>query len=73
MQTVLQVLDYDRLLEKLAGYANSTAGAELCLAIKPMAEQSDLRLALAQTSEMRAILDFDQAIPLGVCPDLRPL
>jgi len=73
VQTVLQVLEYDRLLEKLAGYANSTAGAELCLAIKPMAEQSDLRLALAQTSEMRAILDFDQAIPLGAFPDLRPL
>ncbi len=73
MQTALQVLEFDRVLEKLAGYADSTIGAELCLAIRPMTEQTLLRTALAQTTELRNLIDFDQAIPLTGFPDLRSI
>ena len=73
MQTVLQVLEYDRVLEKLAGHANSILGAELCLAVRPMDDVPALRASLAQTTELRAILDFDQAVPFSSFPDLRPV
>ena len=71
MQTALQVLEFDRVLEKLAGYADSAIGAELCLAIRPVDDQTLLRVALAQTTELRSLMDFDQAIPLTGFPELR--
>lgn len=71
MQTVLQVLEFDRILEKLANHAHSTIGQELCRQLQPIDNAVLLKISLAQTTELRAILDFDQSLPLSTFPDLR--
>ena len=73
MQTVLQVLEFDRILEKLAGHAHSAIGQELCQQLQPIDNPVLLKMALAQTTELRAILDFDQSLPLSTFPDLRQI
>ena len=68
----LQVLEYDKVLERLAAHCDFSASQELARYLKP-ADNHDLALLrLAQTSEARRLLS-SQDLTIGGAHDIRPL
>jgi len=68
-----QVLEWDALLEVLAGRTVSELGAERCRAL-PLAETvDDTRALLRETAEMVALEAAGEGLPLSCFPDLRPV
>jgi DNA mismatch repair protein MutS2 len=65
-------LEFDKIRERLAGFASFSLGIERALALRPT---DDLRLALewqAETREARRLLDEKSDVHLGGVHDLRP-
>ena len=50
-QNVLHTLEFEKIIEKLAGFAGSTGGRELCRRIMPMTEIEDIRMAQRETTD----------------------
>lgn len=50
-QKVLHTLEFEKIIEKLAGFAGSTGGRELCRRIMPMTEIEDIRMAQRETTD----------------------
>ncbi|MEA3335803.1 MAG: endonuclease MutS2 [Chloroflexota bacterium] len=68
-----QVLEYPKILKKVAEHTSFSAGHKLALESEP---SNDLRLArqwLAETSEARRLLDENTRVHLGGVFDVRPL
>ncbi len=69
----LTTLEYAKVLERLAAYADFSASAELIRAMRPT---DDLQLAqdrLAMTSEARRLLSVKSEVSIGGARDIRPL
>jgi len=64
-------LEFDRVREKLAECASSDLGHRRALALEPLAPAL-LAERMAQTTEMRDLLDYDQALPMEGIHDLAP-
>lgn len=73
MDSVFHTLEFDRIRDRLAQHAASVLGAEQTLLLQPIFEQALLRETLTQTTELRDILDYDQAIPIEGFVDIRPV
>ena len=71
--TVLNTLEYDKILERLAGHTLSGLGRELAERLRPLTIPSAVGAALMETTEARAIIDAGAQIPLWGLGDLRPL
>ena len=71
MESALKILEFTRICEKLAGYASSNLGEELALKIGLLQDNKELAEALTQVTELRDILDYDQAIPIDGIIDIR--
>jgi DNA mismatch repair protein MutS2 len=69
----LRVLEYDAILEILAGHAASSLGHERALSLVPTADRREVQTSLDETSEARALLDQPGGIPLGGIHDVRPV
>lgn len=68
-----QVLEWDALLEALAGRTVSALGAERCRFL-PLAETlEEARALLRETAEMAALEASGEGVPLAHFPDLRPV
>lgn len=72
MESALHTLEFDRILERLASFASSVLGEELALQVRPSYDLKIVDLSLKQTTELRDILDYDQAIPIDGIVDIRP-
>ena len=66
----LQVLEYQQVLEVLADFAASQLGRNAALALYPSTDATWIRCQLAQTSEMKALLDQHIRIPLAGLKDI---
>jgi DNA mismatch repair protein MutS2 len=69
----LELLEFDKVRELLAGYAASSLGRELARQVEPSADAEAIRRELALVSEMVAALGLGQAPPFSGLHDVRLL
>jgi DNA mismatch repair protein MutS2 len=67
----LELLEFDKVRELLAGYAASSLGAELARRTEPSTDAETVRRELALTSEMVTALGLGQTPPFGGLHDVR--
>jgi DNA mismatch repair protein MutS2 len=67
----LELLEFHKVRELLAGYAASSLGKELALQVEPLADADTIRAELALVSEMAEALGRGQAPPFGGLHDVR--
>lgn len=67
----LQVLEYPKILERLASFCDFSASAERARALQPVADLGEARRLLAETSEARLLLSL-QELGIGGARDIRP-
>jgi DNA mismatch repair protein MutS2 len=67
------VLEWDALLEVLAGLAVSTLGAERCRSLKPAETLEEAQARLRETAEMVALESSGVGVPIARFPDLRQI
>lgn len=63
-------LEFDKITEKLAGFAKSKQGRKLCLELSPFEAFDDISYAQMCTREAKAILDIPNDIPLEFIADI---
>jgi len=68
-----QVLEWDTLLEVLAGRTVSSLGAERCRSLSPAGTVEEARALLRETAEMAALEATGEGFPLSHFPDLSPV
>jgi DNA mismatch repair protein MutS2 len=69
----LQVLEFPKILARLANYTSFSAGRELALALTPATDATEVQRRLQATSQARRLLDLKPGLSLGGVHDLRPL
>ena len=69
---VLKTLEYNKIIEKLVGFAISPMGKELAANLRPYSVLSDIELGQKETSEAEAMIMRKGAIPLGGIKEIRP-
>lgn len=67
----LRILEYDRVLERLAAHASSVLGRETALALEPTAHPEIIARRLQETREARWLRDNASGLPLGGVRDIR--
>jgi len=69
----LEMLEFPRILERLARHTSFSAGRELALALRPSPDPEEVRRRLAETGQARALLSSRSCPSLGGVKDVRPL
>ena len=69
----LRVLEYPKILERLAGYCAFSAGAAMASSLLPSDDLITVREWLAQTAEAHELLSQKDDVSFGGVHDLRPL
>jgi DNA mismatch repair protein MutS2 len=73
-EKTLVTLEFPKILERLAGYANFSASADLARSIKPSVDFDEVKKRQARTTEARRLLDVSTAnVSVGSAHDVRPL
>lgn len=72
-QHTLDVLEYQKILEILARYASSPLGRSAALQLYPSTQRHWIQQRLAETSQLKALLDAGERIPLAGLCDLNTL
>jgi DNA mismatch repair protein MutS2 len=67
----LELLEFNKVRELLAGYAASSLGKELARQVEPGTDEAALRDQLALVSEMVLVLGLGQTPPFGGVHDIR--
>ena len=70
-EKTLHTLEYDKVLDCLAGYCSFSASRELARAQKPTAHLEDARQKLAETREARQLIEAIPTVSIGGARDLR--
>lgn len=68
-----RILEWDRLLERVAAHAALTRAADRVRALVPIADAARLREDWAWVEEVRVLLEHGDEIPLGTIADLHDL
>jgi DNA mismatch repair protein MutS2 len=68
----LRVLEYDKILEKVAGHCAFSGGAELARALLPSDDLTTIQERLAETDEAFRLLEQKNDISFGGVKDLSP-
>jgi DNA mismatch repair protein MutS2 len=68
----VQLLEFDKILEQIAGVALCPISVEQIRALRPSNQAGQIQRRLDELTEMRALLDFDENFPLSSLADLRP-
>ncbi len=68
----LKALGWDQLTRKLADFAITSPGQELCLNLPLTTDQEIIKRELKQTSELKTLLEEEADIPLEEIKDIRP-
>lgn len=66
----LKSLEFDKVLEKLAGFAKIKQSRELCLALLPFDTKEKIESEILFTREAKQILDMPTDIPIGFVADI---
>ena len=69
----LTVLEFPKVLERLAGYASFSASAELAAALRPADSLEESMRRLQLTSEGRRLISVNADISVGGTTDIRPM
>ncbi len=69
----LRILEFDKILARLANYTSFSAGRELALALRPSTDFDEVRRRLRETTEARDLLDHKGGVTVGGAHDVRPL
>jgi len=67
----LKMLEFPKIIEKLASYASFSASADLAQALHPAASLTEASDRLARTSEARHLLSVNDSIGVGGATDIR--
>jgi DNA mismatch repair protein MutS2 len=67
----LRVLEYDKILERLAGFCDFSASTELARALQPTSNFDEAQRLLAETTEARLLLSAHD-LGIGGSHDIRP-
>lgn len=70
VSTSLKSLEFDKVLEKLAGFAKIRQSRELCLALLPFETREKIESEILFTREAKEILDIPADIPIGFVADI---
>ena len=68
----LIMLEFPKILQRLAGYTSFSASGDLARALSPTTDLDEARLRQAQTSEARRLLSIDADVSGGGVHDVRP-
>jgi DNA mismatch repair protein MutS2 len=69
---VLNVLEFDKIRDRLAGFAASEVGRDNALSLRPAMDASDARTLLQQTSEAESVFIRGGQSPIEGFDDVRP-
>ncbi len=69
----LHILEYDKILQKLAGYTAFSASADLARTLMPSPYFSEVQARQAETAEARHLLSVQPDISADSATDVRPL
>ena len=69
----LQVLEFEKILDRAAGFATFEPGRELVRALRPSVDLADIRERHAHVAEMTRLERMGVELPLGGLADVRPL
>jgi DNA mismatch repair protein MutS2 len=69
----LDVLEFDQVRKVLASFASSKLGKDAAMALYPSLDQNWIAGRLAETTELRQLLDQGIRIPLAGLRDIREL
>jgi DNA mismatch repair protein MutS2 len=72
-QHTLELLEFHKVRELLAGYGACSLGKELARAVEPMTDAEKIRAEIALVTEMSEALGLGQAPPFGGLHDVRIL
>ena len=72
-QHSLEVLEYKKIIEKLAEQALSEPGKTLCLELKPANSFELMRTELKETGDLVSYLILEPEFPLSSLEEIRPL
>ena len=68
-----RLLEFDKILARIARFAFSASAAELIAATGPLADQGAIELRFARIAEIRALGRLGIRLPLAPFDDIRPL
>lgn len=69
----LRVLEFDKVLERLAEHCTSSLGRDLAVSLRPTDDLRTIREWQQETSEAVNLLEACGAVPMGGLHDIRPL
>lgn len=69
----LKTLEFDKILEKISGFAKISQSKSLCLSAKPLDNVGDIKRELQFTREAKYILDLPAELPIGFVADVNKL
>jgi DNA mismatch repair protein MutS2 len=67
----LEMLEFPRIREILAGYTSFSASRELAMTLKPLHDYEQISRLLRQTAEARRLLTMDRGFSIGSTLDIR--
>ena len=68
----LTILEFGKILDRLADYTSFSAGRALALALRPSSERREVAERLQETSEAKNLLAVRPDVTLGAAHDVRP-
>ncbi len=69
----LNTLEFNKITEKISGFAKTSQSKALCLAAKPHNSVSDIKRELQFTREAKYILDLPAELPVGFVANVKKL
>ncbi len=72
-EKTLRTLEYDKILDRLAGHCSFFLSAEAARALLPAKHRSEALKRLAETSEARQLLEVNPTVSIGGARDLREI
>ncbi|BAJ65026.1 endonuclease MutS2 [Anaerolinea thermophila] len=72
-EKTLHILEYPKILERLAGYAAFSASAQMARNLRPTRRLEEAQRLQKITSEARLLLSLNSEIGVGGASDIRPL
>ncbi|TET49206.1 MAG: endonuclease MutS2 [Dehalococcoidia bacterium] len=69
----LELLEFHKIREMLAGFTSFSASRELALDLAPLSDEEDVRLRLRQSAEARRLLSLSPDFHIGEVVDIREM
>ena len=67
----LELIEFPKVRELVAGYTSFQAGHDLALSILPLSDAAEIKRLLAESGEARRLLDEDSSFNIGAVTDIR--